>query len=166
MTGVQLVLTSCCSPERVQTLLLTEPFLSAFISEQHPNRQRIDVDMERRTSRSAWSIDLQGELPSVVTRFVGRSADIELTFNLLAMRLALRAEAKREGLLNASLALASSEAGGCTLSLEGSLTVSGAFGGLAETTVRDQIIVPVLEEDLIRLLDEWCTGDSDLGRIT
>lgn len=45
--------------------------------------------------------------------------------------------------------------GRCHLSIDGDLRVSGPFGGFVETTVRDEVVVPVLEEDLVPLLERW-----------
>jgi len=64
-------------------------------------------------------------------------------------------EAKRTGILACDFRIDSDGAVGTTLWVDGRLSVSGAFGGMAETTVRDQVIEPVFRDDLVRLLNVW-----------
>ncbi len=156
MIPVQLTLHVACPPERVEQQLLDETFLQAFVATQHPVEQHVHVDPSTRLSESQWTVDMQGELPAVVARFVGRRARINLVFALAASEVRMRAEANRDGRMTCSLELTGDGSGGTTMTLDGSLSVSGAFGGMAEGMVRDQVVVPVLRDDLGPLLEELC----------
>ena len=158
MTTLRLTLDVDCAPQRVRELLLTESFLDAFVAEQHPVQHAVRVDSPRQRSECDWTIDLEGDLPSLVARFVGRRADIRLVFDLRDHRILLDAKAKRDGHLSCSMHVVPAGAGRAEIVIDGSLHVSGAFGGMAEGTVKDQVIVPVLKEDLVRLLEQWSSG--------
>lgn len=172
MTSVSFAYEVKCGPQRVRQLLLDEAFLHAFVDEQHAIQKTVTVDHDRQASTLSWSIRLDGELPGIVTMFVGRTADLHLVFDLGAGKLEMIAKAKRKGTLKCDLRIEpndgptsvgggdsepSASPGGGVLRIDGRLSVSGAFGGQAESTVRDQVIKPVFREDLVRMLNEWCT---------
>lgn len=79
-------------PERVKALMLDETFvraagvlrwlLHAFMDEQHPTTKTLVIDQDRQTSALSWTIRLDGDLPPLITRFVGRTADLRLAFDL------------------------------------------------------------------------------------
>lgn len=165
MTNVEFLYRTGCSPERAKELLLDEAFLHAFVDEQHPVQKTITVDRGAQESTMAWTIRLDGDLPALVTRFVGRTAELHLVIDLRAATLHMSAKAKRTGTMTCELRIDGDGAAGSVLNVKGELCVSGAFGGMAETTVRDQIITPVFREDLVRLLDERCQeqGGKDNG---
>ncbi len=159
MASVSLAYPVECSRERVKELLLDEAFLDAFVKEQHPTQKMITIDRAGEKSVMSWTIYLEGDLPSLVTRFVGRSADLHLIFDLRESKMDMTATAKRRGTLTCAFSIDVDESSRSTLRFEGHVSVSGPFGGLAENTVRDQIIAPVLREDLVRLLQDWCADE-------
>lgn len=179
MTGVAFSYGVACGPDRVRELMLDEAFLHAFVAKQHATEKKITVDRDREVSTLSWSIRLDGELPGIVTRFVGHTADLHLAFDLCNSKLEMTAKAKRLGTLTCDFTVEGAEDGvtsgvagvggvnlgsGSVLHIEGRVSVSGPFGGMAETTVRDQVIEPVFREDLVPLLSEWCMrrhGESD-----
>lgn len=149
-----------CSAERVKVALLDERFHDAFVGEQHPTDKAIQVDRAAQRSVLSWTIRLDGDLPGVVTQFVGRKADLHLVFDLADMTLLMTAKAKRNGKMNADFSIEPVDAANCTFRITGEVSVGGFMGGLAESTVRDQVIKPVIGEDLVRLLEEWCDRED------
>lgn len=93
MTAVAFRYHVTCPPERVRAYMLEEAFLHTFVDEQHPTDKTITVDPERETSTLSWTIRLDGDFPSLVTRFVGRAADLQLVFDLWNSKL----DTNREG---------------------------------------------------------------------
>ena len=178
MTGVTFAYEVDCTPDRVKELLLNEAFLLAFADKQHATETTVSVDRDRQASTLSWTIRLDGDLPGLVTRFVGRTARLRLVFNVGDSKLDMTAKANRSGTLACDFRV---EAAGPTtadsaddvadhgtdgpqgsvLHLDGRLSVSGFLGSLAETTVRDEVIKPVFEEDLVPLLKEWCAQSPD-----
>ncbi len=142
MTSVALEYQVNCPPERVKALMLDETFLHAFLDEQHPTTKTLVIDRDRQTSALSWTIRLDGDLPPLITRFVGRTADLRLAFDLRDSRVDMTAKAKRTGTLACDFRIDSDGVAGTALRVDGRLSVSGAFGGMAETTVRDQVIEP------------------------
>ena len=183
MTGVTFAYEVDCTPARVAELLLNEAFLLAFADKQHATEKTVSVDRDRQASTLSWTIRLDGDLPGLVTRFVGRTARLHLVFNLGDSKLDMTAKANRSGTLACdfrveagptSPAEAADDAAdrrpdgprGSVMHLDGRLSVSGFLGSLAETTVRDEVIKPVFGKDLVPLLEEWCAqnpGESDVA---
>lgn len=143
------------SVAEVHAMLLDETFLAAFVEEQHPSSKSIRVDSSVERSELRWRVDLEGDLPLLVTRFVGKTAEISLTFDLRAERLRMSAHARREGFADASLLIRSSGDSATTIRIDGKVTVSGPLSSVAEVPARDHIIMPVLGEDLVPMLQRW-----------
>ncbi len=97
MTGVSFAYEVNCSPERVKGLLLDKTFLHAFVDEQHATKKTVNVDREGQVSTLSWSIRLDGDLPGVVSMFVGRTADLHLVFDLGNGKLDMTAKAEAQG---------------------------------------------------------------------
>lgn len=154
MAGINRRYTVRRSEADVRRLLLDERFLEAFVDMQHGTDKEITVDHAER-STSKWTNNLEGELPSLVLRFVGRRAHLVLTLDLANAELGMEAKAKRRGDLKAEFKMIGEGPDQCVLTVDGTVYVSGAFGGLAESIVRDEVIVPVFEEDLVPLLESW-----------
>jgi hypothetical protein len=182
MTGVTFAYEVDCTPERVKELLLNEAFLLAFADKQRATETTVSVDRDRQASTLSWTIRLDGDLPGIVTRFVGRTARLHLVFNLGDSKLDMTAKANRRGTLacdfrveapgptTADSTADSADRGtdrqqGSVLHLDGRLSVSGFLGSLAETTVRDEVIKPVFEKDLVPLLKEWCPQNPGKGDV-
>lgn len=139
----------------VRRLLVDEGFLHAFVDLQHPVAKQISADPSAQSSTCRWTSSLDGEIPGLVQRFVGDHVNIVLVMDLKNGTLRMNAEAKRRGDLTAQLRITGDGDQQSALSIDGEVRVSGFGGGLAESTVRDEVIVPVFQEDLVPLLEKW-----------
>lgn len=160
VASISLTCPIACPPHRVRQLLLDEAFLAAFVDEQEPVHRSIAVDRGVSQSDLKWTISLDGDLPELVTTFVGRRADLQLVFDLRVDQVRMTARAKRTGTLQCAFRIVPVGAAASMFHLDGEVKVGGMLGGLAEGTLRDQVIEPVFREDLVRLLQQWCADDA------
>lgn len=152
-----------CPPERVRALLVDSAFLEAFVHEQHPTEHRIDVDSAGRTGTAAWTVSLPADVPGIVKQIVGSRLSLTLTVDVSAEgHLHLDAVGKKSGQVRTALTLEPA-AGGTRLLIKGVVDVSaGLLSGQAAKLARDQVVKPVLHEDLFRLLRDWCSCSSEV----
>lgn len=158
MTSVEFRFGVDCGAERVKELLLHPPFLHAFVEAEGAVEKAITVNRDQGTSTLTWSIRLDGDLPGLVTQFIGRTAELHLVFDLANSTLDLTARAKRNATLICEFRIEPGVDIRSVLHLVGDLKVNGMLGGLAEGVARDQIVKKVFE-DLVRLLHEWRVSD-------
>lgn len=144
------------SPADVAALLLDEDFLGAFADRQHPDERSVAVHPDRRSAEVGWKVDLQGELPAMVTRLVGRHLEIAIRFVVGEPgRLDVDAYGKYRGEFRGTLALAE-EPHSTRVSVDGDLDVQvRVVGAEAERLVRDHVLGPILRDQLFVMLRDW-----------
>ena len=148
-----------CPPRRVRALLLDRRFLQSFVDEQHPTSCDIAIDSKEQFSEATWDVVLPSDVPSIVKKLVGGEFTLRLWIHLKGEgRLEVDAAAKGSGRLRAALTLQEQDEG-TFVRVQGTVEVNaGLVSGQAANLARDQVIKPVLNEDLFRLLQEWCSG--------
>jgi len=140
----------------LQRLLLDPQMLEAFIDQQHPTVKRVDVDRRARRSTLVWTTTLDGQVPGIVSRFVGRSFDITASLSAETGPLSIDIRGKHDGNLRGSLELDMVDANTTRITVRGDITISVGIGsGTAEKLARDQVLEPIFVEDLFPLLREW-----------
>lgn len=147
-----------CPPSRVQALLLNEDFLGAFVDEQDPTRRDITTNATAQTSQATWTVALPADVPGIVKKLVGGEVTLDLRIHAKDQgSLNIDARGKQTGKVLATLTM-QERSQGTYLRIHGDVGVkAGLFSGQAASLARDQVIKPILQEDLFRLLGEWCS---------
>ncbi len=147
-----------CLPSRVQALLLNEDFLGAFMDEQHPTRRDITTDASAQTSQATWTVGLPADVPGIVKKLVGSEVTLDLWIHAKDQgSFNIDARGKQTGEVLATLTMQERNQG-TYLRIHGDVGVkAGLLSSQAARLARDQVIKPILQEDLFRLLGEWCS---------
>lgn len=146
-----------CPPQKVRELLLDARFLDAFVEGQLPTERHVEVKADEGQSAAKWTVKLPADVPGLVRRFVGEKFVLDLRIDVGAKsRLHLDAAGKKIGTMGASLDL-EPHGPGTNVKLHGEVKVAaGLLSGQAENLARDQVLKPVIREDLLGLLQTWC----------
>lgn len=139
----------------VRRLLLDESFLHAFVDSMEPIDKSVRVDRPAETAICEWDNALEGQVPGAVLKLTGKRVRISLTMNLAGQALTMTADGKLRGMMQAAFRIVDGEVDGSLLHVDGRVRFSGMLGSLLESTARDEVIVPVLEEDLVSQLEQW-----------
>jgi len=152
------------APEEVRELLLNVEFLEAFVEKQHATTRTVDVERDAGVSTAVWTVQLPEDVPGMVKQLVGRELAMTLRITLgketldQGKSLDLDAVGKKTGKMRSRLSL-DPEGDGTRVRVAGTVDVAaGLFSGPASDLARDQVVTPVLREDLFRLLQEWPTA--------
>lgn len=158
MTEIDVVAFVDCEPDRIREILLDRGFLEAFVQLQHPaGTPEITIDHEGRSSHARWTLSLRDveDLHPLVRQLVGNSLEIDLRINVAPGAIDIDAAGRRTATLRSSLGLAPREGGGTDLTVQGDVTVNVPFSSRAERMARDQVLKPILENDLFPLIRKW-----------
>lgn len=152
-----------CTPTKIREVFLDEDFWRAFLRQGKAQDEEVSVDPDAALVRLAWKVSLPSDVPGLVKVLVGKSVRIELRMPLQhgeEWRLDLDARAKKKGELRSNLTI-DAEGEGSVLRLAGRVKVhAGLLSGQAEGPAWQEVIKPLVEEDLMPLAENWCSDDQ------
>lgn len=166
MSTLEFVREVRCSRARICELLLDRSFLEAFVLEQHPAEHRIEVDVNKRRSTVDWAISTAGMLGAIRKR-AGETVPIRLAFEPPgevqeeAGAIDVDLVGKLTGQLRAALLLTTpaENPNVTTMAVKGAFSIDfGMLSGTAASMAKSHLMQPILEEELVPLLEAWCGG--------